>query len=205
MSAPSARRALLFDTPMRPTKRMRTSKSRRSRPMRLPRSLLPEMKQFTASQLTSSTTGFASSSVATDMNQGTLGSEFVGKTFRVKRLRLYYDMAKSTPTGYDGSAIRLFVYISKRPGTVLTSPLVGSSVDPVDGEFFTVFADRIVPTGENTNAGTIDVKMNLPIDTGDNGTFVYRNDLRVAIFANGATSGSTLNTNVGYTVWFTDT
>lgn len=201
MSSTSARRALLFDTPMRPTKRSRTTRARRRMSSRVPRSLLPEMKQYQVSSLSSAVTSFAVSSVPTDLSQGDGGDQFIGNKCRIKRLRVYYDMSLGA-TGHDGGAVRVMVYIPKRPSTAVTTSPILSSTDPIDNDFYTVLADRIVPTGESVAAGTMDVKMNLPILFNKTGDTVYRNDLRVGIFAKNATSG--LNTNMAYSVWFTD-
>lgn len=195
----------VYDTPVRPRKRARTTTlaPRRlfgsvSKPSyRVPRSLLPEMKQFTRSSLTGSATDFAESQIITVMTQGDDGNQFVGTKITAKRLRVLYNYST-----LDAGAVRILVYIPKNP-IEGTSPFSDIHV-PVDTHRFTVLYDRILNTrgGDAICSGHFDVKLNHQIETLLGGTSPIKNNIRIRVHAVG--NGATVQNNTGYALWYTD-
>lgn len=205
MSSPS-----LYDTPARPRKRARTTTlaPRRlfgsvSRPRyRIPRSLLPEMKQFVKTQLFGANADEAYSSIPLDLTQGDDGNQFVGTKIRIKRLRVMYDFTGySTPTT---TAIRISVVI---PKDVNFPPAAGTIVSnrytPINTHDYTVLHDRLVPLASGDyRVGQFDVTMNLPVEFSLGGTSVRKNDLIVIAYSPG--NGTAARAIMGYAVWYTD-
>lgn len=199
MSSSGARRALVFDTPARPNKRARTTKPRRrTGPMRVPKSLLPEMKQHRRNNLTDASTNTAGHSIPLDITQGDGGNEFVGSKFRAKRLRVNYDFTDANPATLG---FRILVYIPKRPSESTTS-IPSSTVGQIDTHEYTVLFDRLVPNDASMKIGTFDVPMNILVELDATGTSVYRNDLRIGAFAVGL--GTTVRDDISYSLWYTD-
>lgn len=191
----------LFDTPMRPTKRRRITKTqRRGRPapMRVPRYLLPEVKQFVRTFLTDFGTNNCESSIGVDMTQGDGGNEFVGHRIRALRLRVNYDLTGITPTS---TGFRIVVLMPKRPSApALTVPT--NTTDPIVTQTYTVLFERFIPNDPSSKVGTFDVPLNFNIELDGGGTTVQKNDLRIVGVAAG--NGSAMRLDIGYALWYTD-
>lgn len=191
----SAKRSL-FTTPTRTPKRRRTASSKKSTTMKIPRSLLPETKQFIQTNSMSSVTNGAYQSIPGAMTQGDLGDDYTGSKFRIKRLRVYYDFTQLTLT----DAVRISVVIPKVAGS-LGLPLV--NVDPWDTDSYTVLHDMLLPDAQECLAGTFDVTGPINVELNKTG-LPTRNDIFVVAVSAG--SGAAI-ANIGvmrYCLWFTD-
>lgn len=190
----SAKRAL-FQTPTRSSKRRKTSSKKPT--MRIPKSLLPETKQYVRNSLTSSTTNEGYSSIAKDMSQGSTGDDFIGSKFRVQRIRVNYDI-QSSVTLTEG--VRITVLIPKRAGfPPVLSPRANSQWDT---HVFTVLHDLLLPDDPSTRTGTFDVVGPINVETNSADSIVMRNDIH--ILAHSAGAGADLASTISYAVWYTD-
>lgn len=192
MSTSSAKRSL-FNTPSRATKRRKASNATA---MRIPRSLMPETRQFTQSATTGSFASYTSSVIPQDMMQGDGGSQFTGSKFRMTRLRVHYDYSNLTLT----SGVRIIVYIPKDPsGGPL--PIVNSTT-PINTRQTTVLYDRLLPDDPSMLAGTFDVMGPINVEMNEAGTAALKNNITLVVLSNG--SGPALRNATSYAVWFTD-
>lgn len=195
----------VYDTPARPRKRARTTTlaPRRlfgsvSKPSyRVPRSLLPEMKQYTVTALGFGDQDYASSSVIQDMTQGDDGNQFVGTKITAKRLRVLYNYSNFT-----AGAVRMLVYIPKDASD--GNPPVSAIHHPVDTHRHTVLYDRILNTrgGDAILSGHFDVKLNHQIETLLGGTTAVKNNIRIFVYSAG--NGLIVRTITAYALWYTD-
>lgn len=188
----------LFQTPTRVTKRRRiTPRSTMSRrmPMRIPKSILPETKNFVQNNLTNTTTNICYSSIPTDMTQGDGGNEFIGKKFRVLRIRVNYDFSQLTVT----EAVRFSVLINKDPSTF---NLLINARDQWDTADRTILYDMILPDSPDTAAGTFDVVGPINVELNQIGNIPLRNN--IIIYAHSAGNGVALAGDITYQVWYTD-
>lgn len=192
----SARRTLLFDTPARPFKRARRSSKAKPKAtaMTIPRSLLPETKQFTKSALTSSLTSNAYSTIGADITQGDSSAQIIGSKFRIKRLRVMYNFNSVTQPS------RIVVYISKRPSQ--SPSVVNNMTTALDTNLYTVLYERLIPDDSAYQVGTFDVPMNLQVELDVNGAVVYKNDIRICVYS--LSNGTNVQSNCGYSIWYTD-
>lgn len=189
----SAKRAL-FTTPSRSTPKRRRITPQTRQVMRIPRSLLPETKQFIRSILTG-TTNTAYSSIYQDMSQGDDGTQFVGTKFRMLRLRVMYDFSQLSLT----EGVRMSVVIPKNPSVV---PSLLSAITPWDTQQYTVLFDRIVGDDTSLVTGTFDVKGPITLEGDSSGFTPLRNN--VIVYFQSASSGANLASKVNYQMWFTD-
>lgn len=192
MSLPT-RRALVFDTPQRTPKRARMTPAKRK--MQIPKSLLPEMKQYTKPGLTSTGTNFAESSVLTDLSQADNSNAFIGAKFRAKRLRFNYSFENVTGLS------RVIIYIPKNPSAAFGAVITGPT-EIVDTQLYTVLYERFVPADASTISGTLDVPMNIHCELDKFGLTPQRNDIRVFVFNSGG--GVARSGQCSYGLWFTD-
>lgn len=191
----SAKRAL-FTTPSRSNKRRKTTK--KSAPMRIPKSLLPEMKQFTKDGLSAST-NYAYSSIYSDMTQGDDADDFIGSKFTLKRLRVIYDYSDLAASLSEG--VRISVVIPKNPSSL---PTLTNHIKVWDTQQFTVLFDRILPKDASMLAGTFDVTGPIHMEGINTGTTPLRNN--VHIYVHSANNGSNIGNvvRVSYQMWYTD-
>lgn len=194
----------MYDTPRRPPKRARLSSpmaprrlfTNRARPnYRVPRSLLPEMKQHSSDVMATFGTDHCYTHVFNAMTQGDSASQFIGNKIRAKRLRVMYDYSTFT-----SGAARIVVTIPK----LSTSTLTGVVVDchtPVPTDLHTVLMDRVINLKSgDLNNGQFDIKLNMEmIRIGAN---AYRNDLLIHVFSPG--NGAAARVITGYALWYTD-
>lgn len=190
---PSAKRSL-FQTPTRVTKRRR-SPSKKSVSMRVPKSLLPETKNFIQDSLTNNSTSYAYSSVPSDMGQGDGGNQFIGQKFRMLRLRVNYDFTQLTIT----EAVRVSIVMPKDPSTI---PTLTASLAQWDTSNFTVLHDLLLPDAAEVAAGTFDVTGPLNVEMNSSGTTPLRNNIYIYVHTAGL--GATIRFNFGYQIWYTD-
>lgn len=188
----------LFTAPGRPRKRRRmTGPARR----RIPRSLLPEMKQYRKNSMSNSqllaSPSHISSSIGVDLSQGTQGQQFVGSKFRAVRLRCHYDFTAAT-----ASQIRIFCLIAKNPSDDITVSPITNAKNQLSSDDYTVLFDRFIPNGENVNVGSFDVPMRIHVEMNNAGTLVRRNDIRLYAIADGV--GTLAVNQMTYSLWFTD-
>lgn len=192
----SAKRAL-FTTPSRASKRRRTAAPRRQKPMRIPKALLPEMKQYTKSSLSASSTSYAYSSIPSDMGQGDDGDDFIGSNFRIARIRVYYDFSQISLT----SGVRMALVIPKDPSTTSVNAIL-STTTPVDKTNFTILFDRLLPDSVDVAAGYFDWSGPLNVEMNKTGTTTLRNNVHLHVYASGV--GASMANAFAYAVWFTD-
>lgn len=181
----------LFQTPQRPSKRARTSKN--SRTMRIPRSLLPEVKQDIVSALTTNSTNYAYSQISAAIGQGDASGERIGNKIRILRMRFNYDFSQLSLTG----GVRILVTIPKDPSI----PFVGIGViGQTYSATTTVLHDLLLPDDPSVLAGTFDVVG--PINVEYNGSTVFRNNVNITVESPG--NGANLKNAISYTTWYTD-
>ena len=189
----------LFTTPSR-VKRQKTTgaMTRKSTTMQIPKSLLPETKQYILGfEITQSTVNSTWSSIPTDMFQGDDASQFIGSKFRIQRIRVHYD--------YTGLAMdrgfRMMLVIPKDPS--LTAPVpIGSEFDEVDTDQYTVLHDQLMSNDSSLRAGTFDWTGPLNVEMNKSGVTPLRNNVFLYIYSTGA--GGLVQFRTKYAVWFTD-
>lgn len=189
-------RRALFQTPQRPTKRRRMTKKKA--PMRIPKSMLPEMKQYTTTGLSAST-NYAYLSLYGSMTQGDGSDQFVGSKFTLKRFRFMYDYSDLSATLTEG--VRISVVIPKDPSI---TPTITDHIDPWDTQNYTVLYDSVLPKDPSCLAGTFDVTGPIHMQGSSGGTSPLRN--AVHLYVHSAGLGSTLASpsRCSSSVWFTD-
>lgn len=187
--SPVAKRAL-FTTPSRSAKRVKRTKT----VMKIPRSLLPETKNYIGT-LTNTATSSAYSSIPLDMTQGDDGSQFLGQKFRMTRLRVNYDFSQLP----FSEAVRVTVLIPKDP---TTTPSILNAASQWDTSVYTVLHDMILPDAPEALAGTFDVVGPINVDMNSAGTSVLRNNIWIYCFS--ASAGTAMAPKVLYQLWFTD-
>ena len=188
----------LFTTPSR-VKRQKTmgTMTRKSAPMKIPKSLLPETKQIFRNLIATSDTDYAIESIPSFMNQGDGSDQFVGSKVRIQRVRVTYDFSGlSLTTGH-----RIMLVIPKDPSNFVT-PVTSNIWHQIDTDQFTVLHDQIMSNDSSLRAGTFDWVGPLNVETNKNGTTPLRNNLTLVVFSDG--QGANIRTRVGYSVWFTD-
>lgn len=179
----------------------RTSKRRRKMRTsyrRIPRSLLPEMKQFLS--LTSFSVlnaDCATQKVAGSIAQGDGGNQFIGSKIRGYRLRILYDYSNLTLT----DAVRLSVVIPKDPGA---TAFVNDVVEPWESNDFTVLYDTVLANDPSQLSGIVDITGPWNIEYSVNPAIVRRNDIAVVVFSAGAATNLASSSNIRYTLWYTD-
>lgn len=187
------KRRLDFSTP-------RSSKKGRAAPrMRVPRSLLPEVKQYIRPALTNGPPGgtTASSLITTDMSQGDASNQFIGSKFRIKRIRVHYDFSDiaSVTEGF-----RISVVLSKNAS--LAIPGLANSVSPWDTNQIRVLHDLQLSSALEHRAGTFDVTGPFLCTTNFAGTQPITNNIQVQ--ARNFGKAADMATRMSYTVWYTD-
>lgn len=193
----SARRAL-FVTPVRPTKRRRLAPPRRRRPPpRIPKSMLPEMKNFRSGTLSTSGSNYAYSSISNTIVQGDDGNDYIGSKYRMHRIRVMYDYSQLSLT----SAVRLMLVITKDPSTTPTA-ILSSATTPVDPHSYTVLHDMLLPDSPDALAGTFDWTGPLNVEMSQIGGTVLRNN--VWLLAYSTSNGTNISSKTSFSVWFTD-
>lgn len=192
----SAKRAL-FTTPARPTKRRRAPQRTRKAPMRVPKYLLPETKQFVQTAALTSTTDYAYQFVPEAMTQGDSGAEFIGSKFRMKRMRFFYDFTQLTLT----DAVRITVIIPKFPGTV-NAPT--SSVMPHNTNGVAVLFDRLLPDAQECLAGTFDIVGPVNVEMDNTGAVTVRNQIQIYVYSTGQGANLAPISTFRYCIWYTD-
>lgn len=186
----------LFQTPTRASKRSKTSKSStKSTTMKIPRSLMPETKQYVSSILSSATTNYAYASIPSSISQGDDGNDFIGSKFRISRIRVNYDFSQLSLT----SGVRVSVVIPKDPSTY---PILTSTIQQWDTQTYTVLHDMILPDSPDTATGTFDVTGPINVHMSSAGSTPLRNNVYLFVYSTG--NGSALQTDFSYSVWFTD-
>lgn len=193
MSTPTAKRSL-FQTPTRAAKRRKASAKKPS--MRIPRSLLPETKQYLQSSLTNATTNAAYSFIPIDMTQGVQSTQFLGSKFRISRIRVFYDVDSSITLT---KGVRISVLMNKDPSS---TPSLSSELIPWDTTSNTVVHDMFLPNDPGLRTGTFDVVGPFNVEMSTTGSNCQRNNLTVWIQSAGV--GAALRTQVSYAVWYTD-
>jgi hypothetical protein len=127
------------------------------------------------------------------MAQGDSAGEFIGAKFRLTRLRVYYDLSHIS----FSRGIRISVLIPKKAGT--TPP--GFTIDSWDTNLFTVLYDMLLPNDPSVLSGTFDVTGPINIELDGAGVNILRNDILIVFTSS---NGATVQSNVSYTVWYTD-
>jgi len=193
--SPTAKRAL-FQTPSRSSKRTKTMTARRGA-TRIPKSLMPEMKQTVAATLTTNTSNYAYSSIPLDLAQGDTSKNFDGAKFRIARIRVMYDFLGVT--GFLAEGVRVSVIIPKDPTFIPVGPVTTHS--PWGTDEYTVLYDALLPADSATSAGTFDVTGPINCEMNSTGTASLRNN--VYVFVQSVGNGSSLKSDFSYSVWFT--
>jgi len=194
--SPTAKRAL-FQTPSRTAKRTKTMTTRRAA-TRIPKSLMPEMKQFIPGiALIATSTNAAWGSIPTSLTQGDNSANFDGSKFRIARIRVMYDF--STLVGSATEGVRISVVIPKDPTAGMSFP--ANAHTPWDTTSQTVLHEILLPRDLATSAGTFDVTGPINCELNSTGTTPLRNDVNVV--AQSAFQGAPLTSCVSYAVWFT--
>lgn len=187
----------LFQTPTRVSKRRKTTSSKKTSLMKIPRSLLPEVKHYTQSISFTTTTHTAYQSVSNTVLQGDDSDDYVGSKFRMLRLRCFYDFTGGTLS----EGVRMCVVIPKDP---TTAPSIGSAVQPWDNTSYTVLHDMLLPNDKSVLAGTFDVTGPINVEMNLTSSVVQRNNIFVYLYSQNAAGVIGDITNFRYEMWFTD-
>ena len=158
---------------------------------KIPKALMPELKQFVTSINLPSTVNSAQLSIPATMNQGDSGVSYDGSKFRIVRVRIYFDYSDVTTT----RGIRLALGIPKDPSdTVILTNLGGFSiVEPANMRQVTMLKEMFLKT-DNSNLngymewnGPLNVEMNAAGSTPlkNNLIFQVNSDGVGALLANG--------------------
>jgi len=189
----------LFTTPSR-AKRQKTmgTVTCKSAPMKIPKSLLPETKQFTSSVVNEATgTDTCSDRIPIRMNQGNDSDQFIGSKFRIQRVRVHYDF-----TGLSLSrGHRIMLVIPKDP-TGGSFPISSNVTNQVDTDEWTVLHDQLMSNDMGLRSGTFDWSGPLNVEMNKTGSTPVRNNLMLCAFSAG--NGVAMSARMGYSVWFTD-
>jgi len=185
---PTKRR--LFGTPGTPKRRKTTAKV----VARIPKALLPEVKQYSVGTLSSDDgSSRAWTSIPVDMSQGDASSQFDGSKFRIAKIRVYYDYSHLAFT----SGIRLVVVV---PKDVSTTPNIISK-NAIDTNTTTVLYDRLMSPDPANLAGYFDITGPINVSMNTTGTACLRNAVHIHVYS--AANGPALRTATAYAVWFT--
>ena len=175
-STPARRRALTQSGTSAKRRRVMTQ-------TKIPKALMPELKQFVSSVNLINTVNSAQCSIPLYMSQGNDGDQFLGSKFRILRVRLYFDYSDVTLT----NGIRMVFGIPKDPSDTLLLTNLGSinTVEPANMRRVTILKEMFLKTdGSNLNgymewSGPINVEMN------DTGISVLKNNFLVQINSDG--------------------
>lgn len=189
----SAKRAL-FTTPSSRTKRRKATP--RSKPrMSIPRSLLPETKQFSGAASVVLNTNVTCQQLTAAMTQGDRGDEFSGSKWRMLRMRIFYDFSQLSLT----EGVRMSVVIPKDPNV---TPSLTSAIAQWDTRSTTVLFDRLVGDDTALVTGTFDVVGPINVELNQGGTGALRNN--IWIYFHSANSGTAMSSKNTFSVWYTD-
>jgi len=172
--------------------------------MRVPKSLLPEMKFRYIQGIPSPLTDTAVLSISSLIGIGGQSNQRIGSKVRIQRIRVTYDYSHFTPE----SAIRMSLVI---PKTDSDAPVLTVSCQPWDTQFFTVLKDMMIAPSagsliqENTQGfmdfvGPINVDYSVVGGTGR----VLRNNVYLSIFAQGFAIEAAAIRSTSVSVWYTD-
>ena len=183
MTTTTPARRRLFTSPASSTKRRRVMTQ-----TRMPKALMPEIKQYTSTGVNLLTTGLntAYRSIPVLMSQGNDGEQFSGSKFRILRVRVYFDYSDVTTT----SGVRLSLGIPKDPSdlTILSTGTAGTML-PHNMRRVTMLKETFLKTdGSNLN-GYMEWVGPLNVEMSDDGTVPLKNNLILQINAEGV-SGS---------------
>lgn len=182
----------LFTTPTKAKRRKTTTT------MRVPKSLLPETKQYTKTMLTGSSTDYTFSHVPDDMIQGYFGNEYVGSKFKIQRLKINYDWTAQVSTMTSG--IRMVVGICKDPSVAAHDHVTGVTAQ-IDHRAVTVLAERYFQPTLDDCCGSIDLKLPLNVEMSSTGSNVMKNNVFIIFYCPG--KGTALKTLITYSSYFT--
>ena len=134
------------------------------------------------------------------MNQGNDSDQFIGSKFRIQRIRVNYDLTTLTLT----SGFRMMLVIPKDPNVSFATsgvPIFTTS-DQVNTDEYTVLHDQLMSNDASLRAGTFDWVGPLNVEMNKAGTTCQRNNVHLFFFSDSA--GTDANTQITYSVWFTD-
>jgi len=153
----------------------------------IPKSLMPELKQFIRTGALSSIFNSAYTSVPVSMGAGTSGVAFLGSKFRIERVRVYYDYSGITVT----EGIRMALGIPKDPSnlTILETG-ANSTTLPANMRKVTILKERFLKTDGSDLNGFLEWKGPLNVEMDDAGAVALKNNLIFQV--NSANAGSDL-------------
>lgn len=185
-----------YHAPLRDTKRSKRSPKKFQR-TKIPRSLMPETKQYFQDSLTNPSINYAYSVITSDMSQGDSGSQFIGSHMRVLRIRCYYDFSDYTASLFEG--VRLSLYIPKNPTGIIAQ---NNARDPWDKHLVTPLHEMLLPRDTAALTGVFDWTGPVNVEFDSAGTGALRNALVLQVTSNG--SGVNLASRLSYVVWYTE-
>ena len=150
---------------------------------RIPKAMLPELKQFVSTANLTSGTDEAYVSIPSIMNPGTGGDDFEGSKFRIARVRVYYDYTDVAST----SGIRMALGMPKvsTATTILPTGATLGTVRPANLRSTTIVKEKFLKTdGSDLNGymewtGPLNVEMNGP------GNGIFKNNLIFQVNSDG--------------------
>ena len=150
---------------------------------RIPKALMPELKQWVSAVALDATINDARMSIPSFMQQGNDGDQFLGSKFRITRVRVYFDYSDVTFT----TGIRMALGIPKDPtDTTILSNVTGfSTVVPANMRQVTMLKEMFLKTdGSNLN-GYMEWSGPLNIEMNEGGTAPLKNNLILQINSDG--------------------
>jgi len=194
LTTPARRR--LFPTPASSAKRRKTMTQ-----TRIPKAMMPELKQFVSTAALTSVTDSAYVSIPSIMNPGTGGDDFEGSKFRIMRVRVYYDYSDVATT----SGIRMALGMPKisTATTILDTSSVNGTVRPANARSTTILKEKFLKTdGSDLNGymewtGPLNVEMNGP------GNGIFKNNLIFQVNSDGVGTSLAASSRTAIEVLFT--
>lgn len=165
--------------------------------MKIPRSLIPETKQFYRDSLQSLGTDYSYSVITSDMSQGDAGSQFLGSHMRVMRVRVYYDFSDYVTALFEG--VRLSLYIPKNPTGVVAQ---ANARDPWDKHLVTPLHEILLPKDASALTGVFDWTGPVNVEFDAAGIGALRNALVLQVCSTG--NATNLGSRLSYVVWYTE-
>jgi len=168
---------------------------------KLPKALMPEMKQFVSSVSLTTGANTAYAVIPTLMASGTDGTQFVGSKFRIMRVRVYYDYTDVTIT----KGVRMVFGIPKDPSSapLISTATSTNSILPINLRGGTLLKEKFLKTDNSDLNGYFEWSGPLNVEMSESGTFVFKNALIFQVNSDGVGAALALNTRTRIEVLFT--
>jgi len=150
---------------------------------KIPKALMPELKQFVTFSSLPSTANSAQVSIPSVMGQGDSGTAYDGSKFRIARVRVFFDYSDVTTT----RGIRLALGIPKDPSdTTILSNLAGNCTsEPANMRQVTMLKEMFLKTDNSNLNGYMEWSGPLNVEMNASGTTPLKNNLIFQVNSDG--------------------